>query len=280
MVRNSFFILILGLSSCQFFDREEANQTLVAQVGDSQLYEEDFSDIFNAAQNPEDSIKLREQYISNWVKEAVLFNHSLKNLTDSQKNKEEQLNQYYRSLIRYEYEKGLIAQNLDTNISRSEIAEYYRNFSQSFLLKRRALQMQFLTLSLDVPKLEVATDWLKEETVENQDSLHKYALMYASKFNLDPEKWFYADELLPQLGFENSYILPDSGVAELYIDSAKAIIFKVHNSLKPGDAKPLKMASSTIRSIIKNKKKVNYISKMEKDVLLDAERKNLIEIYN
>ncbi|MBI1184884.1 hypothetical protein GC194_11465 [bacterium] len=274
-----FVAALLGLGGCKYFNRKSTAKIAVARVGDKVLYEEDFADIFSTVQSPEDSLKLRQNYIEKWVRDEVLFLNALNNLTDSLKNKQEQLDLYYRSLIRYEYEKGLINQRLDTAVSDKEIAEYYNQFTESFILKRKLCKTLFLVLPNDLPKKDATIQWMKTETPENIDSLQKYCLRYGVKFNLNSNKWFYLDDLYNETQMPMTFQLTNSESPVVYNDSLKMVVFKVNELRAPGDPLPLQIAAPTIRTIIKNKSKVGFIKRMEGDVYQQAERKGIFEIY-
>lgn len=270
---------LLLLNSCNYFDRKNANKKLVAKVGEKALYEEDFNDIFGGDFSSEDSLTLRASYIQKWIKGEVLFENARKNLTDSLTNKDEQLELYYRSLIRYEYEKGLINQKLDTAVTQKEIEEYYNQFLESFILKRKVCKALFIMLTPDVPKQETAAQWLTRASIENIDSLDKYCLQYGATFNLDGNKWFYVDDVLTEMRLPINYTIQVSTAPALVQDSAKTAIVKVTEVRLPGAQMPMQMAASTIRTIIKNRDKVLFIEKMEKDILGEAERNGLFEMY-
>lgn len=274
------FLAFSCLSGCKYFDRKNANKIAVAKVGDKVLYEEDFNDIFNAIENPEDSLKLRDNYIQKWIRDEVLFLNALNNLTDSLKNKQEELDLYYRSLIRYEYEKALINQKLDTTVSEKQILDYYNQSTESFILKRRVCKATYLVLTADIPKKDIAKEWLGEESTESIDSLQKYCIKYGAKFNLNANKWFYLDDLMSETLLPLSFEIEVTEDPLVFSDSLKTIMLKVKDLRLPGDPKPLSMTASTIRSIIKNKGKVEFINKMENDVLEKSKRSGAFEIYD
>ena len=267
------------LSGCKFFNRKTQAKTAVAKVGENILYEEDFLDIFSSVQSAEDSLKLRENYIKKWIQDEVLFLNALKNLTDSLQDKTAQLDLYYRSLIRYEYEKGLINQKLDTVVSESDISNYYTEFKENFRLRRRIVKAIFVLVTSDVPRQESVENLMKNQSLKNLDSLQKYCLRYGAKYNLNNQKWFYLDDLFLQTQLPPNFEVKPDKQPLRHSDSLKTAILTVNEMRMPGDAIPLQMATPIIRDIIKNKMKVDFINKMERVVYDEADRKGLFEIY-
>ena len=58
------------------------------------------------------------------------------------------------SLITYIYEKELINQKLDTIVSETEIAEYYTNHPQNFLLKDNIIKVVYVKVAKNAPKID------------------------------------------------------------------------------------------------------------------------------
>jgi hypothetical protein len=248
-------------------------------VGNKVLYADEFDDIFSSAQTPDDSIDLRNSYIEKWVRAEVLFQHALNNLTDSLKDKTEQLDLYYRSLIKYEYEKALIEEKLDTAVSEEQLLAYYNQFKESFILKRPVTKAFYLCPANDLPKRENLGHWLEDLTVENMDSLQKYCIKYGVKHNLSAIKWYYLSDFLSELQLPANFEMPAPGQVVHVDDSLRTIYIKVEESAGPGSVMPLFLAGPTARDILKNTKKVDLVHRMEADVYNEAKRKNLFEIY-
>lgn len=282
-MRILFYTVVAGLlllTSCGRFSNDNSSSVPVATVGESVLYEEDFADIFKTADTPDDSIKLRKSYIDNWIKEEVLFQHALTYLTDSQKNKEHELEQYYRSLIRYEYERKLVSQKLDTSVSEANIRSYYQEYKASFELRRDVARMNYIEVNADVPKLDQVQNWMEESGAEYRDSVHKYCLVYASRFQINPNRWYYFTYELSKLGLEGKVDSANKSVGLYYTaDSSKKVLLKILETKQAGRIKPLGMVADQIRNILKNKKKVEFIEAKQREELKSALKNNEYQIY-
>jgi hypothetical protein len=65
----------------------------------------------------------------------VLIYNANNNLTDEQKNFENEMEEYKSSLLIYNYEKEFIFQKLDTVVAEKEIEKYYESHPNDFQLK-------------------------------------------------------------------------------------------------------------------------------------------------
>lgn len=281
VVYGFVFLVALISASCSSFKKQEEVENPVASVGEVKLYEKDLAGIYPTGISPEDSINLRLNYIDNWVKDEIIFQKALKSLPDSLKNKEEELENYYRSLIRYAYEKEILNRQLDTSISLKEIRDYYTQYEGGFELRRAVCRASYVVLGADVPKLQKVKEWFKDESPENIDSLDRYCLTYATKFQLDRNKWRYLDDIKVDLALEQEMMnawLDVQGV-QVHEDSVKTVFFKLHDKRSIGQPSPLSLERQRIRGIIKNKKKVEFIANLEKNIFETSLKNGEFEIY-
>ena len=62
-------------------------------------------------------------------------------------------------------------------------------------------------------------------------------------------------------------------------DSLGVYLFYLKNYLEKGDIAPNQVIKSTIKNIILNRRKIEFIKKFEKDILHDAIKSKNFEVY-
>ena len=75
-----------------------------------------------------------KDFIEKWVRNQLLLNKAEINLTDEEKNVEQQIENYRSSLLIYAYEQSYLRQNLDTVVTDKEIEDYYKENQSNFIL--------------------------------------------------------------------------------------------------------------------------------------------------
>jgi len=287
-IRNKAVLILLiltfGVSSCSFFKKKDDSKSdkgkIIAKVQDSYLYEGDIVGVFKDKTTKQDSIVLRKDFINNWVKEQLVFYKALANLTDQEKNKDEELNKYYRSLIKYEYEKKFIEQKLDKTLSDSEIVKYYYSNKDIFNVTRCLVRIVFFKVSKKAPDLKKAIKWFSSPTDKDQDLLHQYCMGNAIKYSLDLEKWFYFDDIsqiIPITEFDCNNLRTNFDF-EL-TDSSYYYKFNFKEIRHEGTTSPLEFEKDKIKNIILHKRRIELIKKMEDNVFKEALEKNYFKIY-
>lgn len=276
----SIFTVVL-ISGCSFFSKKDDNRIPVARVFDKYLYLDEIRSIISRSVSSEDSITMANSYVNNWVRQSLILHKAETNLSADQNVFEKQLEDYRRSLIIFEYEKNLVNQLLDTNVSNAEIETYYNNNKQNFELKDNIIKVIFIKVKKDAPNLNKLQKWYKSDAQGDIISLETYCHQYAQNFFLDDNTWLLFDDLLkevPIVTYNKEDYLKQHTFIELEDSEFKYFVnikgFKIKNSLSP-----LSFEIESIRNIIINKRKLELINKMKKDIYEDAEIKNDFEIY-
>jgi hypothetical protein len=101
------------------------------------------------------------------------------------------------------------------------------------------------------------------------------------EYNFNDSIWVKKEALVSTLIVlkENSeQVLKKSNFTQLQ-DSLGVYLVKIEDILKPNDIAPLSHIEATIKQIILNKRKLELIKKLEKDITKDAIKNNNFEIY-
>jgi len=140
----------LTIISCQNH-RPGHSGRLLAAVGDSRFYESDLH--INLVGN-KDSIAIKNNLIKDWVKRQLTFKKAMESLSDAEKNKDNELKDYYESLVCNEYLTKTALANADTTVDENEMIEYYKDNQKNFETKSNILK--FLNVNATVGQADSA----------------------------------------------------------------------------------------------------------------------------
>lgn len=268
--------------SCSLFEKkEEAPKQAVARVFDKYLYMEELKEIIPADVSSSDSAQIAENYIKNWIEQILLLKKAEDNLTDEQKDFSKQLEDYRRSLIIYTYQRELLNQLLDTNVTEEEIETYYENNKQNFELKDNIVKVRYVKVAKNAPDIKKLKKWYASDNPQDLQALESYCFQFAQNFYLDDKTWLLFDDLLKEVPIrtynkedflkQNKLIEMEDSLS-LYFLNIKG--FKIKNSISP-----LSFEKENIRNIIVNRRKLEIINKLKQDIYNDAANKSDFEIY-
>lgn len=257
------------------------DQIPVARAYDNYLYKSDISKIVPVTASVKDSARIVEKYINNWLHYNVLISQAELNLSDDQLDFDKKLEQYRNSLIIYAYEQALVDEKLQVEVAFLSIINYYDENQQNFKLREPAFKLRYIKLLNDTPELSQIEKWISSDDDDDIDELQYYCEDNVAKYFLNDSIWVTPKEINEELP-ENEFIdyeNPQIGFLKVSDETYSYLIF-VKEVLKIGDQAPVDLVKADISSIILNKRKMELIKKMKKDIYSDAVRKKKIELFH
>lgn len=272
-----FFCLIV---SCNRFVPDE--EDVIARIGSNYLYINDLkSELSNYKDKPDSLIKLKS-LIDDWALNELLIQQAKLNLTESDILKLEVLvNNYRRDLYSNTYRKSAVSKSLDTLISNFEIQNFLDNNQELFKLKAPLYQVRYIHLPPDnVDQSEIQRSFQRFNDYDKKflDSLS----FQFNNYILSDSTWIDKNSLTSQVSFLNQKNLDNYIRKSKFFkieDTIGVYLFYVKNFLKKGEIAPYEVFKPTIKNIILNRRKLDFIKKFEKDILQDAIKTNNFEIY-
>nr|NQU89214.1 hypothetical protein [Bacteroidota bacterium] len=280
IITYSFVFLLILVSSCKNAGFNTSD-TILARVYDSHLYTSDLEGMVPFGTSTSDSLAMIRNYVDNWIKNQLLLYQAEKNLPEEQKDFSRQLNDYRNSLIIYKYESELINQKLDTLVNEQEVETYYNNNQENFELKDNILQVVFVKIPDDSPRLSKIRTLSRSELEEDLDSLEYYCMRYAEDYEIIDEEWITFNDLLervPLKVYNPEVYLTNNKFIELHEDSWYYFLNIIGYGLN-GSVSPLSLEVKNIRSIILNMRKKMLIKQMQQEIYEQAMENNDFEYY-
>jgi hypothetical protein len=270
-------VTIIGFSSCKTSSEDEKGEVLV-KVYDKNLYLTEVIDIIPDKLSSEDSLSFVKNYIDKWVKKQLKLRMAEKNLPQHEKNVSRQLEDYRSSLLIYRYEQYLIKQQMNTEISETEIQQYYEEHAKEFPLSEEVVIVHYMKFPKDLRDIYKVRNWYKSDDPEDFDNLNQYCVENALEFHFG-EDWVLLKDLgnkAPLKTTNYDYFLKNTKYYET-TDSAFHYFMNFKDFKVRGDESPLQYITENIKTIILNKRKLELIKRLENSIY--DENIKAIEIY-
>ncbi len=274
-------ILIILLSlSCQEFRKNNKEQP-IARAYDKKLYPSDIQNIFHENMSKEDSIKVKNNYINNWIKNQLLLKKAELNLPDEQKVISRELENYRISLLAYKYKQNLIKQKLDTSFSEHEIEEYYEKNKSNFTLDKNIIKLLFIKLPKTAPNIDNIKKIYKSDDKEDLKDLEDYCYQYADKYDYCCDEWIAFDEILKKVPVqidEQKKYLKNNNMIEAE-DTNYYYFIKILDYKLKSMTSPLSFVRENVKNILLNKRKIELLKNLESNIYNNALDHGHFEIY-
>ncbi|MFA6334711.1 MAG: hypothetical protein WCX48_04035 [Bacteroidales bacterium] len=275
-------LLILGLIplifSCRYLNFT-SDDAVVAKVGDKVLYESEVKDLIPQETTPEDSINMLEQYVNSWALKYLLLDKAENELSKSEKDMEQELEDYRTSLLVYNYEKIYLEERLDTVITDDECREYYQKYSSNFTLNNSVVKARVVKISERSPNLETVRKMYKANSIEEIDEFEKLCYNSADRYNNFNNNWVDISEIAREIPYDVQMCEREAW-SKSFIETKDSLYYYFvyfFDKISPEGTAPFEFYQTKIKEIILSKRKQELIANLEKNLIQEALEKNLLK---
>ena len=272
-------LFLIVLTGCSLFNKEE--KTILAKVGDKVLTADKIQEMIPSNLPREDSLLLVEDYIKKWVKQELLIKKAEENLAPVMKDVTRELMEYRNSLIIYRYKNDLIHQKMDTVVTDREMEQYYDENRKNFNLSRNIVKAVYIKILKDVAQPNLVKSFCENTTQQGLRELKDFCVQYSKGYGIFIDSWVEFDVLLKNIPVE---ITDQQRFLERYehiehSDSSFYYFAAIKDYRLVNDYAPIEYVSDNIKSLILNKRKLDFLKKVEEDIYTEGLRNRKFIIY-
>jgi len=270
------------LWSCDYF-KPAQQENAIARVEDVFLYASDLKKALPENLSKSDSTIFANNFITKWATQQLFVQNAQVNLSDAKLEKFDRLiKQYKNDLYSKAYIEALVSKNLDTTVSVTEAAAYYDLNKEAFKLNEDLIQFRYINVEANRLDLEKIKTKFKRFNKSDKKELDSISIQFKS-YSLKDSLWIRVDQAInkiPVVTLDNkNELLKKSNFIQLK-DSLGLYLMQINNVLLRNDTAPLEYVRPTINQIVINKRKLELIKQLEKDITKDAIKNKQFEIYN
>lgn len=180
---------------------------VVAEAFYQKLYLSEIEQMLPDNLSPEDSAKMCQQLIDNWITRQVVLNAAKKELSMREKSFTKEVNDFKENLLMNAYFEKITSDSSLFQVSDQEVRQYIKKFSFHYAVEREIIKMNYIRVS-NHSALESKVKKLLFNDEERD--LYRNELMAlcadSIEYFLDADTWLYLDEIgddMPKGFFEN-----------------------------------------------------------------------------
>jgi hypothetical protein len=274
-------LLLSLLTSCSYFKKAKEPEA-IARVGDVFLYKEDIINLVPKGTGKKDSISIVRTFIENWATKKILYNAAEYNLSDNQiAEYKDLIEQYKVDLYTKAYLEELVKRQIDTIVLEAEIQKYYAANKQYFKNSSELIKLRYINLVKENPKFGKIRAKFVSFTKTDKKDLEDLSMEFKS-YAFNDSLWVDINQVYDKLSFinednKNSFI--KAGLNFQEPDSSTVWLVKINQVLSINEASPLQFLRPTIKQVIINKRKLQLVKIIEKEITNDAIKTNKYEVY-
>ena len=272
--------LVPVFTSCSSVSKRK-NEKPIARAYGNYLYKSDMQGLIPKAANSEDSLRLVKSYIELWLKKKAVVNKAEFNLTETQKNIQNLLDEYRTSLLTYEYEKQMVEQKLDTVLTDSEVQSYYYLNKQDFILQDPIIKGTYFRILRTSGRLREFRDLAHSSGDLAYSRLVDLGAQVAEYTDSFEENWLSFPLLMQKMPgtvqdakqFLQRYKYLEAEDVRYYHFA------RIIDYILPGESAPLEFVTPEIRDVLLNKRKMDFLKQLEESIYNEAVIQNDVEVY-
>ena len=275
---RKYTILLLFIISCNY--NLKNNDGYVARVGDEFLSVEEIQELVPKNLNKQDSVRIVNNVIEEWATSKLLIQNAIINLTEIEKSQIDNKSEKYReNLIISEYRNKISNNNPDTSASKDEIELFFSENSKNFKLFEEIIKGRYVKLNkntFNINEIKRRFRRFNQSDKSFFDSISIQLLNYYLNDSIWINKKLFFNKI-PSLEYDQSLRISKNNLFYVQEDSLALYLIKINNYKKADDYAPLEYIYNRIKEVIVSKKRIDYLNKIDKELIGDAITKNLYE---
>jgi hypothetical protein len=244
------------------------------------LYAEDLEHVKPVGLSRDDSVMFAEEYIRNWVEDALLWQNAVRNVEGGHEVKE-MVEAYRRSLVLHLYQQALMDERVDEEFSLHEVDSFYKLHPEIYRLEYPLAKGLYVKVPLDGYDIKKVRQWYKSSDSEILENLEKYSLQHAVDYQYFYNNWIRIEDLVKTLPVDvkdvGDYLKKNPDV-ELK-DTAFYHFLHIDSLLVVGDMKPVEYAADEIREVLLNARRVDFMKHLRNQLYEEAQSKGNVIYY-
>ena len=276
---KSIYLIILLICSCGLPTNEESNA--VARVGEDFLF---ISDLENQiGPNGSDSIQITSRTINEWAEELLYLKKAEINLSFSEKKGLEELVSTYRNdLYVKTYKDKAIQSQLDSIVEKEEIEYYFDKNKFNFKTNKDLMRGRYVRVRNENYNLRSIRKSIRRYNEDDKVFLDSIALQFTT-YSLNDSIWVQASQFfnrlpsIPERRYKN--FLKNDTFFELQ-DSLEVYLVVIEEVVLRNDLAPLDYVAPTLKQILINKRKLELMRQLDREIIEEGLRQNIYEVYD
>jgi len=281
---NNIILLVLlaCIALCTACNTAEVNDdVVVAKVKEDKLYLNELLSINVPHDNKKDSIEFVESYVEQWVKSQLFLNKADEFLPKVLNDVERQIKDYRKSLLTFTYERQLVSQNLDTEVTDDIVSNYYQTYKENFKLAESIIRPKYIVVEEDIISLDSIKTWIRSNDIQSHEQFANAAISFGSNYCIG-EDWFSYDSFRNKMpdGIKAKGDLLKKDKYVEHTEDGLVYILRTVEFGKKGETAPLDYKKQDIEKIIVNKRKTEYLKRIKDKIYNDAINNKEFEIFH
>lgn len=275
-IKNTFFLLfILVLAACG--GSSDPDKKPIAKVGKAYLYDEDLRGL-DKGFSAEDSIARRQFFIQRWVEDELLWEVAQAAVAETETVRQ-QVERYRRSLILQAYYDELVKDELDTNFTNQEIAEYYEQNKSDYGNAEALVRCHFVKIAADAADADRVKGWFEEDSKLYFEQIQAACANKVPALALRESTWLPINNIFQHIPPSLQPRRPEKDFLLSEKEGNFYYLLRIFDYQEAGGSRPLSTAKEEIKTILTFQRKKELLDQKKAQIYTNAQNDKRFELY-
>ena len=274
------YIIVFLISSCNLFENKPVSA--IAKYKSNYLFFEDIEKYIPKNLSEKESLLSLENEIAKWAKNHILIEQANINLDNEKKNYlSGMVKEYSDELFSFHYKEKIVKSLMDTVINQNSVDGYYKQNKINYKLNEDIVKARFIKISnenFEIPNIRNRFRRFNKSDISFLDSIS----LQFSAYSFNDSIWINKDVFFSKFPKVRDYVKNNIVKKNLFYqleDSLELYLIKVNQSALRNDIAPKDYLEPTLRQILVNKRKLEFIRNFENELYINAIQTKDLEIY-
>ncbi len=271
--------ICLLVTGCQK-NKPDQNEEALARVYDKYLYHSDIRGLLHDNILPEDSARIVDEFIDNWIRRQLILKVAADNVQPYIDEINRQAEDSRQSLIISAYERQWLRQNLDTIVAFDSVQAYFETHQSEMVLKSDIYRLSYAVAPRVLSSADSIHFWFSKGVEKYQFELERYCAVNCQAFSINSGKWFSEDNLFNLLPYD-MYVngkFRTKGIVD-WQDEDNRYLVKVDDYYTSGEIGPFEFYIASIKDIIVHKRKNEMVKDIYQQIYSEGFKRDNAEIF-
>lgn len=279
LLLSLLMMIPLLLRTCSNSESEK-DRVPLAKVGSATVYLDEAIQGMPQGLSAKDSSTYVKQFVRSRVKEMLIYEKAVKNIPQNQEL-EDLVENYRRSLIIYEYQQQVMNEKMQTEITESELLDFYKTNSRRFAAEHNLVKGIFIKISKNAPELEKLKQLYKSSSAESFEKIEKICVQNAGQVSFFYDRWVSFEDIMDNIPYaisNKSEFLRTRSTLDV-VENDFCYLLYIHEYVLSGNTAPYDYVRENVNTVMMNSRKTQFIHQFEQNLLKEAEQKKKIKYY-
>lgn len=273
-MKKALFSLLLTTLLCVACKHDDH---VVAEVHNKKLFASEVAALVPSGLSAKDSIDFANHIIEDWITEQVILHEADKSLSIKDKNFDKEINDYKKSLLKSKYFEKITSDGTQFQVSDKEVREAIKQSKVNLVSDKEIVRLNYVKLPKNSKFISEFKDILFDEERRTTEKEHIAEMCGDSlEYFINDDQWLFWEDIQLEINLEES--ATDSNFPKTYEkiigDDCYLVVILSFKEETTGEES--KDYFESVRTMLIQKKKTDFINKKVKELYQQAEKKGKI----